>query len=103
MTSVRPTASRLYEILCPDRRLSGGQITLFELGQRDLCISRRVDRLQRCGDRFAVLVAGKAHGMAQEMDDTGLDLGLGKGRFDGLRKALEAVYDGNEDVLDTPM
>ena len=37
------------------------------------------------------------------MDDTGLDLGLGKGRFDGLRTALVAVNDGNEDVLDAPI
>ena len=33
------------------------------------------------------------------MDDTGLDLGLGKGRFYGLGKALEAIHDRDEDVL----
>ena len=46
----------------------------------------------------AVLVAGKAHGMTQEMPDAGLELGLGVGRFDG--EALEAVHDRNGDVLD---
>ena len=38
--------------------------------------------------------------MAQEVDDTGLDPGLGESRLNGLRKALQPVHDGDEDVLD---
>jgi len=41
--------------------------------------------------------------MAQEVDDTGLDPGLGERCLDGLRKALQPVDDGDEDVLDTPV
>lgn len=33
------------------------------------------------------------------MDNTGLDLGSGEGRFDGLGEALETVHDGDQDVL----
>src|SRR6056297_1071282 len=45
------------------------------------------------------LEPGEAHGMAQEVDDTGLDLGLGKRRLDGLGEALQPVHDRDEDVL----
>jgi hypothetical protein len=41
--------------------------------------------------------------MAQQVDHAGLDLGPREGRLDGLREALEAVDDGDEDVLDTPI
>jgi hypothetical protein len=37
--------------------------------------------------------------MTQQVDDAGLDLRLGKGCLDGLGEALEAVHDGDEDVL----
>ena len=33
------------------------------------------------------------------MHDAGLNLGLGEGRLYGLREALEAVHDGDQDVL----
>ena len=49
-----------------DSRMAGGQIALRELGQRSLCglgIHGRVDRLQGCRHRPAVLVAGKVHGV----------------------------------------
>lgn len=32
-----------------------------------------------------------------QMHDAGLDCGIGKGRRDGVRRALEAVHDGDED------
>ena len=35
------------------------------------------------------------------MPDADLGLGLGEGRLDGLREALEAVHDRDGDVLDT--
>ena len=37
------------------------------------------------------------------MPNAGLDLGLWKGRLDGLREALEAVHDRDKDVLSAPV
>src|SRR6056297_1912467 len=65
-------------------------------------MTRRV-RAQSSGYGLAVLVAGEAHGMAQQMDNACLDLCLGKGRLDGLWEALEAVNYGDEDVLNAPV
>ena len=35
---------------------------------------------------------GKIHGMAQKVNDTGLNAGLGKRRLDRLKEALQPVY-----------
>jgi len=78
-----------------DRRIPSGQIAFLEFCRSQFCsigIHRRVDRLEGGGDDLAVLVTGEVHGMAQQMDDAGLDPGLGKGGLDGLRKALQPVY-----------
>ncbi|WP_197538827.1 transposase [Leisingera methylohalidivorans] len=40
-------------------------------------LNGRADRLQSRGAGLAVLVAGNAHGMAQQINGTGLDLGFG--------------------------
>jgi hypothetical protein len=52
-----------------------GKITVLECGQRSLCrfgVHDRVNGLQGCGYGLAALVAGKAHGMAQSVDDVRL-------------------------------
>src|SRR5512144_746739 len=59
-----------------------------------------VDLLQRRGNRLAVLVRDEGERMADEMDDAGLHLGLRKDSGDRLRKALQAVDDGDQHVLD---
>src|SRR5512134_3713279 len=59
-----------------------------------------VDLLQRRGNRLAVLVRDEGARMADEMDDAGLHLGLRKDSGDRLRKALQAVDDGDQHVLD---
>ena len=61
----------------------------------------RVDRPKGDGDGFAVLVTGEVHGMAQQMDNAGLNPGLRKGCRDSLRGALQPVHDGHQDVQDT--
>ena len=89
-----------------DRRIPSCQIAFLELSQSQFCsigIHRRVDRLESSRDCFAVFVAGEIHGMAQQMDDTGLNPRLGKGSLDGLREALQPIHDGDEDVLDAPV
>ena len=68
-----------------------------------LPLRRRVDGLQSSCYGLAVLVAGKAHGMAQQVDDARLHLRLWKGRLDGLGEALEAIHDRDQNVLDAPV
>lgn len=89
-----------------DRRIPPGQVVILELCQGQFCrlgINGRVDSLEGGRDSFAVFVAGEVHGMAQQVDDAGLDPGLRKGGLDGLRKAFQPVHDGDEDVLDAPI
>src|SRR5262245_19792016 len=48
---------------------------------------------------LALLPAGKRQTVARQMDDAGLDMGLGKYRADRLRKALQPVDHRQQDVL----
>ena len=56
--------------------------------------------LQRRCDSLAVLVGNEVQRIADQVNDAGLDLGLWKHRGDRLRKALQAIDDGDQDVFD---
>ena len=95
-----------------DRRIPPGQVVILELCQGQFCrlgINGRVDSLEGGRDSFAVFVAGEVHGMAQQVDDAGLDPGLRKGGLDGgtILNFLVALQDINvgkstlaDDVID---
>ena len=59
-----------------------------------------VDLLQRRCDSLAVLVGNEVQRIADQVNDAGLDLGLWKHRGDRLRKALQAIDDGDQDVFE---
>ena len=63
-------------------------------------VDRPVDVLQRRRDRLAVLVGDEVQAVAQQMDDAGLNRRFGKDGDDRLRKALQAIDDGDEYILD---
>src|SRR5438270_2951886 len=56
---------------------------------------RRVDGPQVLGHGLAVLVAHEAQGVADHVDDAGLDYGLREDRLDGFREAFEAIAAGD--------
>jgi len=58
-----------------------------------------IDGLERLGDVFTIPAGCEVHGMADQMDDAGLDDRLGNDGVDRLGKAFQAIDDGNEDVL----
>jgi len=41
--------------------------------------------------------------MAYKVHNTGLHSGVGKGRVDRIREAFQAVYNGNQDILQAPV
>jgi len=55
------------------------------------------------GDVLAILPAAEVQRMAHQMHDARLDSRVGKGRVDGVREALEAINDGDQDVFDAPV
>src|SRR5512144_2257955 len=73
---------------------------VFESELAGIGVLGLIDLLQRCGNRLAVLVRDEGERMADEMDDAGLHLGLRKYRRDRFGKALQAVDNGDQDVLD---
>ena len=76
-----------------------GGIELLEPLRGLLGIVGLIDRLQRAGDVLALLPGGKCHRVADQVHDTGLDLGCRIDALDRLRKALQAVDHGDQDVL----
>ena len=87
------------------RWLSNGWPDRWPLTQlaRRLCrlgIHGRVDPLQALGHLLAVFPSAEVQGMAHQMHDAGLHSGLRESRVDGVREALEAVNDSDEDVFD---
>ena len=77
--------------------------TVLELAERDgrgLGVHGAVHGLERQGDRFTVLPAGIVHRVAEQMHDAGLDLRVREHRADGVREALQAIDDGNQQVVD---
>lgn len=63
----------------------------FQRGDAGLGILGPVDLLERRRDGLAVLVGDEGQRIADQMDDTGLDLGFREDRRDRLGKALEAI------------
>src|SRR5450755_1810527 len=58
-----------------------------------------VDILQLPGDRFAILPGAKIQGITNQVHDAGLNLRLGKYRVDCLRKSLQAIDDGDQNIV----
>ena len=59
-----------------------------------------INPLQILGDILTILPPTEVQGVAHQMHDAGLDGRLRKRCVDGIRKALEAVNDGDQDVFD---
>ncbi len=76
------------ELLEPDKRLIG--------------VLGPIDRLDRRQDGLAVFPGHKRQTVADQVHDAGLDQRLGIDRRDRLRKALEPVDNGDQDVVQTP-
>ena len=62
-----------------------------------------INPLQAFGDLLAIFPAAEVQGMAHKVHDAGLHCGVREGRVDGVREALEAVNNGDEDVLHPPV
>src|SRR6516164_5548792 len=62
-------------------------------------IGRAIDGPQCLRDVLAILPGGKIHRMTDEMDDASLNNRLRKNRIDGLRKALQAIDDRDQNIL----
>ena len=67
---------------------------------RGVGINGTVNRLKGGSEVFAVFPAHKRHAVAQEMDDTRLNDRLGEHSGDRVGKALKAVDDGKQDIVD---
>jgi hypothetical protein len=74
-------------------------VEAVELGERLIGVGGGVDRPQRGGDLLLVAVVDVAQRGADEMHDAGLHPRPRKGRLDRLRKALQTVDAGDQDVL----
>ena len=62
-----------------------------------------VDGFQVGHKGFLVFRGDVLHRVPDLMNDAVLDLGVGVDRFDGFRKAFEAIGTGNQDVFDAPV
>src|SRR5665213_1466434 len=85
-----------------DRRILLAPRTLCEGVERGLAglgISRAIDGPQRLRHALAILPGDKVHGMADQVDDARLDDRLRENGVDGFGEALQAIDDGNENVL----
>ena len=58
-----------------------------------------IDRAQGLRDALAILPGSKIHRMADEVDDAGLHDSLRKNGVNGLWKTLQAIHDGDQNVL----
>ena len=92
---VAAPALRDRRILLAPRTLCEG----VEGGLADLGVGRAIDRPKRLRNALAILPGGKIHGMADQVNDAGLHDRLRENRIDGFGKALEAIDDGDENVL----
>src|SRR5579862_6276727 len=88
-------ALRDCRILCAPRTLRKG----VEGGLTSSSIGRAIDSPQRLHQALAILPGGKIHGMADQVDDAGLNDCLWENGINGLGKTLQAVDHGNENVL----
>ena len=71
----------------------------IEGGLADLGVGRAIDGPKRLRDVLAILSSGKIHGMADQVNDAGLNDRLRENRIDGFRKALQAIDDRDQNVL----
>ncbi len=78
----------------PGTGLEDRQCLLGRLGA-----GRAVDFLQRRRQTLAVLPRDEVHRVSQQVDDARLDDRVGKHRGDRLGKTLQAVDDGEQDIL----
>ena len=62
-------------------------------------VSGAIDFAEFGDDGFAVLPGHEIQRIADEMDDAGLNRDLRKDRLDRLREALQAIDDGDQDIL----
>ena len=74
-------------ILLAPRTLCEG----IEGGLAYLGVGRAIDGPKRLRDVLAILPSGKIHGMADQVNDAGLNDRLRENRIDGFRKALQAI------------
>ena len=88
-------ALRDCRILCAPRTLREG----VEGGLASSSIGRAIDSPQRLHQALAILPGGKIHGMADQMNDAGLNDCLRENGINGLGKTLQAVDHGDENVL----
>ncbi len=72
----------------------------FEGSLPSIGVARPVDFPQGCSNSAAVLVGDVVQRGAQQVDNAGLHLGPREHGGDRLGEALQAVDDGDEDVLD---
>ena len=63
-------------------------------------VNGAVDCLERRGHDLAILVGYEGEALAEQMNDAGLDDRLREHRGDRLREALQAVDDGEQDIVD---
>src|SRR5271166_7194777 len=73
---------------------------LIEPDQRHIGVFRPVDCLDPGHDGFSIFPADKGETVSDQMHDAGLDERLRKYRRNGFRKSLQAVDDGDQDVVD---
>ena len=83
------------EFLTPGAALEGIQLGLAPL-RRSV---RRVDRLDRRGQRLAILPARVVQAVADQVHDAGLQRGGREHRRQRLGHALQAIGDGDQDVV----
>lgn len=87
-----------------DRRVFPTPWTILESAERRLGgdgIDGPVNVLQGRGDGLAVLVGDEVEALPQQVNDAGLNCRLGESGIDRVGEALEAIDDGDENILDT--
>ena len=96
------TRSQLRRQLCAIAGYFSPHGALCESVERGLAgfgVDRAIDRTKRLRHASAILPGGKVHGMADQVNDAGLNDRLRENRIDGFGEALQAIDDGDENVL----
>ncbi len=75
----------------------------LQRGQAGLGILGTIDAAQGLGDRLAVLPGSKAHRVADQMYDAGLDHRLREHCVDRIWEALQSIDDGDQDIGHAPV
>src|SRR5207342_1440324 len=88
--------------LC-DGRILAAPLTLRKILEGSLAgggIRGAIDSAQRLRHALAILPGGKVHRLADQMNDAGLTDRLRENGINGLGETLQAVDDGDQNVLD---